>query len=232
MLGTIVNAGAVIAGGLIGLCLKQGVPDRYKDMALNGAGLATIVLGLNAAIGNLAQQNITPILLIICLVTGSLLGEKLDLDKKMKGIGDSLERRMSKTKGNISKGFVTSSLLFCTGSMAILGALDSGIHADHSILYAKSVLDGTMSIVFASSMGLGVLFSSISVFVYQGSITLLASFIAPFLTSYMIAGIATIGGVIMVALGLNLLKITDIKIANMLPSLFVPVAYYAIIALF
>jgi len=232
MIGTIANAVAIAVGGLIGLGFKNGMPDRYKDMVGYIAGLSVVVVGLVSSVGNLMQQESNPILFIVSLVIGSLLGEKLDLEGKMEAFGAFLERKMSKSKGSFSKGFVTSSILFCTGSMAILGAFESGIHGDHSILYAKSVLDGIISVIFASTLGVGVIFSSISVFIYQGSLTMLASFIAPFLTEPMLTGIAVVGGVMLVALGLRLLKLIEIKVANMLPSLFIPILYYWLISFF
>lgn len=248
MIGTIVNSLAIAVGGIIGLFFKNGLPDRYKDMVGYVAGLSVIVVGLTSSLGNLISGDSNLILFIISLVLGSLLGEKLDLEGKMESLGVFLETKMERTnssgslfpesnisnnkdKTSFSKGFVTSSILFCTGSMAILGSLESGIHGEHSILYAKSILDGVISVIFASTLGFGVIFSSVSVFIYQGTLTLLASFIAPFLTYPMLEAISIIGGVMLLALGLKLLKLIDIKVANMLPSLFIPIFYYSLFSI-
>lgn len=225
MLGTIVNAIVIIAGGLLGLLLKGGIPKRVQETVMNGLSLCIIYIGLS---GTMKGQNV--LLIIISMVIGCIIGELLNLEMKIKNLGDFIESKSKGKLGKLSDGFVTSSLLFCVGAMAIVGSLESGLTGNHTILYAKSMIDGITSIIFASSMGVGVLLSSVSVFIYQGIITLGASFLKGILVQAVINDMTAVGSLLIIGLGFNMLKMTKIKVANLLPAVFIPI-FYAIIKL-
>jgi len=226
MLGTIVNTIAILVGGTIGLLLKGGLKKRYRDMVMKALPLSVIFVGASSAIGGMLEEGAEPILFIVSLVVGSLIGEWIDIEGRLQTLGDGIQSRIGNGESNISKGFVAASLLFCVGTMAILGSLESGIEGVHTTLFVKSVLDGTTSIIFASTMGIGVLFSAVSVFIYQGILTMCASFLQPYLTADMIREISIVGGIMIFALGLNMLEITKIKVGNMLPAILIPVIYF------
>lgn len=233
MLGTIVNTIAILVGGFVGLLLRGGIPQKYKTIVTQATGLSVLALGLAGAISKINEPEANPILFIVSLVVGGLLGEWLGIEAGLEKLGNWLQGKLRTKKeyGSISTGFVAASLMFCVGTMAVLGALESGMQNQHTTLFAKSTLDGITAIVMASSLGMGVLFSSISVFLYQGAITLLAGAISPFLSAAMLREIALVGGVMIAALGLNMLGITKIKVGNMLPAILVPVVYYLVIGL-
>ncbi len=222
MLGTIVNAGAILGGSIIGLLFSKGIDKKYEETIMSAIGLVVLVIGIDGA---LKVENM--ILMIASLVIGSIIGEMLDLEGKLNGLGDQLQSKFSHSS-NISTAFVSSSLIYCVGALAIVGSLESGISGNHDTLYAKSMLDGISSIIFASTLGIGVIFSSISVFVYQGTLTLLAGFLKPIFTAALINEMSAIGGVLILAISLNVLNIKKIKIGNMLPSIFIPVLYFLI----
>ncbi|TJX14925.1 DUF554 domain-containing protein [Tissierella creatinini] len=227
MLGTIVNAGAIILGALFGIIIKKGIKESYKDTIMNGIGLSVVLIGL---MGGIEAKNI--ILVIASIVIGSLIGEALDIDKRLDHLGLSMESRFGKGDSNFSKGFVTGSLIYCIGAMAIVGSLESGLSGNHETLFAKSILDGITAILFASSLGIGVAFSAIPVFIYQGAITLLATVIKDYLTSEAINEMSAVGGLLILAIGINLMGFKKIKVANMLPAIFIPLIYFSIISLF
>lgn len=227
MLGTLVNTAAILAGGGIGLLLKKGLPEKLADALMKALGLCTLYIGIS---GCLAGKN--TLVLILSMVFGTLIGELLDLDGKIKRLGSFLENQFQKNradetgktgKTSLAEGFVTASLLFCVGAMAIVGSLQSGLSGQHETLFAKSVLDFTAAIVFASSLGAGVLLSSGLVLLYQGSITLLARFLKPFLTEPVIAEMNCTGNVIIIGLALNMLGITKLKVMNFVPAILLPV---------
>jgi len=168
------------------------------------------------------------LLVIFSLVIGSLIGEFINIENRLEQLGKRLEARFSKPGSGIAKGFVVASLVFCVGSMAIVGSLESGLTGNHQTLFAKSALDGLFSIIFASTLGLGVLFSSVSVFIYQGTITLTSSLMKPFLIPAVINQMSGVGGILIMAIGINLLEIQKIKVGNMLPAIFIPLVYYMI----
>lgn len=227
MLGTWVNVAAILAGGGIGLLLKKGLPKRLADTLMKALGLCTLYIGIS---GCLAGEN--TLVLILSMVFGTFIGEGLDLDDKINRLGKFLERKFQKEKKgekqeknkvSLAEGFVTASLLFCVGAMAIVGSLQSGLSGQHETLFAKSVLDFTSAIIFASSLGAGVLLSSGFVLVYQGSITLLAQFLKPLLTEPVIAEMNCVGNVIIIGLALNMLGITKLKVMNFVPAILLPV---------
>lgn len=168
MLGSIVNFLAIIIGGILGLLLKKGIPERISKTIIEGLALCVFFIGVS---GMLKGSNV--LLIIFSIVIGGIIGEIIDIDKLINNLGKKIEEKFE-GKGNISEAFVTTSLLYCVGAMAIVGSLQSGLEGNHKILFAKSILDGISSIIFASTMGIGVLFSAFSVLLYQGAITLLA----------------------------------------------------------
>lgn len=218
LIGTIVNVFAVIFGSLIGLFFTR-ISDSMKDTVTKGIGLTVIILGLQ-----MGMQSNNFLLVIISIAVGAVLGEIGKLDDQLTKAGNWLEKRFAR-KTNISQGFITATLIFCVGAMAVVGALDSGLRGDHSILYTKSLLDGFTAIILTSTLGSGVLFSSIPIFLYQGTIALFASqinrIIPADLLDLFIQEITATGGVMILAIGLNLTGITHIKVANLLPALLV-----------
>jgi uncharacterized membrane protein YqgA involved in biofilm formation len=160
------------------------------------------------------------------------LGEWLRIEDRLERLGKILEAQFSKSGDGIAKGFVTASLIFCVGAMAIVGALESGLAGNHQTLFAKSTIDGITSIVFASTMGLGVIFSAVSVFIYQGIITLSAAYVRPFLVPEVVAQMSAVGGMLIVAIGINILEIKQLRLGNMLPAIFVPLIYAVVNQLF
>jgi len=222
MLGTIVNALAIIVGGLIGLLFGKGIADKYKQTILQGVALSVILVGWKSALA--ADQLL---IVIVSMVAGATIGEGLNIEGRLERLGQWLEARVSAGPGSsLARGFVTASLVFCVGSMAIVGSLESGLTGNHQTLFAKSILDGVISIVFASTMGAGVLFSSAAVFLYQGLITLAAVFLKPLLAAATVAQMTAVGGLLIVAIGLNMLGMVTIRVGNLLPAIFLPLVYH------
>lgn len=220
LLGTIVNAAAVVAGTLIGMLLGKAIPRRLSDSVMKALALCTIFI----ASGGLADGE-KPLVVIFSMVLGVLIGEGLDLDGRLSRLGDRLTRRFQKGGAggaSLTEGFVTASLLFCVGAMTVMGALQSGLSLDHSTLYAKSLMDFCSAIVFASTLGIGVALSGVSVFVIQGSIALLASVVAPYLESSL-GEMNCVGSLLLLALAMNLLGVTKIKVMNFVPAIFLPI---------
>lgn len=226
-MGTIVNSIAVVAGALLGVLLRKGIKEQYTSTIMDGMALAVVIIGI---MGAMEMNNL--IVVLASIVVGSIIGEKLDLDKRLDNLGTSMEKRFGKGDSNFSKGFIMASLVYCIGAMSILGALESGLTGNHETLYAKSVLDGVSAVIFASTFGIGVAFSAVAVFIYQGSITLLASSVKDLLTPEVINEMSSIGGILIMAIGINILGIKKVKIANMLPAIFIPIVYYSLVALF
>jgi len=226
MLGTIVNAAAIVAGSLAGILLRGGIPEKVNDTIMKGIGLCVLLIGISSA---LKVDN--TIVIIFSMVIGGIAGELIDIDKKLNNLGDRIEAKLKGKGGKVSEGFVTATLVYCIGAMAIVGSLESGITGNHQTLFAKSVLDGISSIVFASSFGIGVALSSISVFIYQGIITMAASTLQGVLVESVINNMTAAGGLMIFAIGLNMLGITKIKVANLLPGILIPVLYYLVLPL-
>ena len=226
MLGTIVNALAILGGSLLGLLFSKGIADNYKEIILSGVGLSVLLIGVKSA---LVSNDL--MVVIFSVIIGALLGEWWQIEKKLEFLGAFLEKKVttksSDTK-SFARGFVTASLVFCVGSMAIVGSLESGLTGNHQTLFAKSVLDGVTSVIFASAMGLGVMFSAAAVFLYQGLITITAVFMKSFLVPETIAQMTSVGGLLIMAIGMNMLKITAIRVGNLLPAIFLPLAYFAV----
>lgn len=220
LFGSVVNAIGIIVGTIIGLLLRN-IPDQMKQTVMIAIGLSVVVLGIDMA---LKSDNF--FIVIVSLVVGTVVGEWLRLEDYLHRIGIALEQKIGKSQsGNIAQGFVTATLIFVVGAMAIVGALDSGLREDHSVLLTKSMIDGFTSIVLASTLGIGVLFSALPVFLYQGCIALFANVIHQFLSdsllNLLIAELTATGGVLILAIGINMLGIKQIRVANLLPSILV-----------
>lgn len=220
MTGTIVNTLAIIAGGAFGLLLHKGLPERIAEAVMGGLGLCVLYIGIS---GCLQGQN--TMVVILSMVIGILIGEGIDLDAKLNHLGHMIELkfRQEGQKVSVAEGFVTASLLFCVGAMAIVGSLQSGLTGNHEMLFTKSMLDGVAAVIFASTLGIGVLFSAVFLFLYQGSITLLAGLAAPFLGDAVVAEMACVGSLLIIGLALNMLKITKLKVMNYVPAIFLPI---------
>lgn len=233
LLGALVNAGAVIVGGLIGLLIRAlgkkignqpqktaAMPGRFQDIVMKGVGLCIAYIGIT---GIIKGQN--ALIAILSIVIGGLIGELCQLENGMNKIGQAIEKRFGSKDGTVSvtQGFVTASLLFCVGAMTIVGSLNSGIQGDHTMQYTKALLDGISAVIFASSLGYGVLFSALAVLAIQGGITLLAGVIAPYLSEVVIAEMTCVGSLLIFGLALNLLGITKLKVMNYVPAIFLPI---------
>ena len=228
MIGTLVNAAAIVAGGLVGLLLKKGIKDRYKTTVMQAIGLSVILIGVRSALYATDLLGV-----IVCMVVGSLLGEAVRIEDRIEALSAYAEKHFSRSaNGGFSKGLVTASLVFCVGSMAIVGSLESGLTGNHETLFAKSLLDGVTSVVFAATFGSGVIFSAAPVLIYQGSITLGASLLKPYLTAGVIAQMSGVGGLLIAAIGINMLALSHIKVGNMLPAILLPLIYFMAIRLF
>lgn len=218
LFGTIVNAAAIILGGVVGTFAKKGIPERFGNLIISTLGLFTAILGIMFAIGSKKIE-----IVVFSLIIGAFIGEAIDIEKRLDDFGKSVQNKFKGLGGNFSQGFVTSSLLFCIGSMAIMGSLQSGLLNDHKILLTKSVMDGIFALIFASTMGIGVAASAIAVFIYQGALTLLAASVAGYLSQPVITEMSAAGGVLLLGLALSILDIKKIKVGNLLPAIFIPI---------
>ncbi len=229
MIGTLINIVTVLAGSALGTLLGGRLSERMRETVMAGLGLVTLVIGLQMA---LTTSNI--IIVLISVVVGAILGEWWHIDVGLERLAEWLKARVARrasgqTLAHWSEGFITASLVFCVGPMTILGALQDGLSGDYSLLAIKAVLDGFASLAFASSLGIGVLFSTITILVYQGGISLLAGLLQNVFSEAMINELSATGGVLMLALGLLLLDVRRIRVANLLPSLLIVVILVAVL---
>lgn len=229
MLGNYVNTLTIILGSILGLLVHKGLKEEYKAIVMQAIGLSVLFIGATTAIGGLLNPESESILFIISLVIGGIVGEIIGIEKGLEKLGLLLQRKVGSGEHNIARGFVTASLIFCVGTMAIIGSLESGLRGNYDMLFAKSVLDGITAMILATTLGIGVIFSAAAVFLYQGAIILFASSLEPFLTTQVILEISIIGGILILGIGLNMMEIKKIKTANLLPAIFVPVIYYFLI---
>ena len=232
MLGTIVNCAAIIAGGLIGTLFGNRIGERYTKMLMTVMALITAVIGLQSALGTANM-----LIVVVCMVLGTVIGIALKLDDRLNNSGDKIKAKLSGTKlgqGRFSDAFVTSTLVFAIGAMAILGSIQAGLNHDYSILFTKSIMDFTSAIAFAAALGPGVLLSALPILIVQGSITLLAGVAEPFLTSEVVTEMSAAGGVILFGMALNLLDVCKerIKVGNMIPASLLPIIYFPLAHLF
>ncbi len=237
MLGPLVNAVAIIICSLIGCFLIRGIPPRFEEIIKKAIGLSVMFVGIKGAFDN---QMV--LLLIFSMVIGAVIGEGINLDKQMNRLGLWAEKKLGfggnadgsngnadgsgKTGGgSFSKAFVSASILFCTGSMAIVGSMQSGLQGNHEILFAKSILDGAISAVFGASMGIGAAFSAIPVLLYEAAITLTSQAVKNILTPEIIREMGAVGSLLVAAIGFNFLGVKEIKAANLIPAIFIPWIY-------
>jgi uncharacterized membrane protein YqgA involved in biofilm formation len=216
MTGTLINTGAVIVGSSAGILIKQSLPEKYKTVFFQAVGLFTIILGIKMALG---MQS--PLLVVFSLIIGAFTGERMKIDQRTEKLGDSLKKRFKLKNDKFTEGFVSGFLLFCMGSMSVLGAVEEGFGKTSDILLTKSLMDGFSSFILASAMGIGVLFSSIPLLIYQGSITLLVMLFGDKISLDLINEVTAVGGLILLGLGIVLLQIKQIKVINLLPSLII-----------
>lgn len=223
LVGTLVNTGAVIAGSLIGLLLGNVLPERLRDTVMKGLGLCTLFIGITGMLGG-SNALIT----IISIAIGAVIGELCDLDGHLNRFAEGLEKKFQRDKRggpSLAEGFVTASLVFCVGAMTIVGALNDGLTGNHEILFTKATLDFVASIIFASSLGIGVMMAAAAVLVIEGSIACLASLVAPLLQQdpATIPEMTVVGSVLIMGLSLNMLGVTKLKIMNYVPAIFLPI---------
>jgi len=215
VLGTIVNVAAIACGAAFGLMFRKGISDKVSCTIMQGIGLAVLLIG-----SSMALQTKQILVVILSLVFGGLTGELLNVEGGLARLGKWLEEKVGGETGEVGKAFVTTSLIYCVGAMAIMGSIEEGLNNNHQILFAKAALDGISAVVFASTMGIGVVFSLFPVLIYQGSITLLAAFVKGFLSPAAVAEMTATGGLLIVGIAFNMLGIKDIKVGNLLPAIF------------
>ena len=217
-LGTLVNSGAILAGAGAGLLLRRGLPEKWQESIMQGVALCIIVIGVQMAF---KSENI--MVVIFSIVLGAIVGEGIDIDTKLQRFGDWIGGKLigghdvGAAKA-IGEGFVAASLIYCVGAMAIIGSLQDGLKGDTTILFAKSTLDGIIAIILTANLGIGVALSAVSVLLYQGTLTLLAGVLEPVLTTSILNEVTATGGMLIMAIGVNMLKVVQIRISNLLPA--------------
>lgn len=224
MLGVLVNVATVLFGSSVGLIFKKGISKKFTDAVMIGIGLCTVCIGVS---GMLKGEN--TLVAIISMVLGAIIGTWLDIDKRINQVGDFLSKKLKKgdDKVSVAEGFVTASLLFCIGAMTIIGSLDAGLKGDNTTLFTKSVLDLFSSMMLSASLGIGVIFAAAFVLIFQGGLVLASGLLEPVLNDAAVAEITCVGSLMILALGLNLIGITKIKVANYFPALvFAPLVCY------
>ena len=217
--GSLVNAGAIALGALVGMAFGARLPERIRKIVFQGLGLCVLVIGFKMAL-----TTTQPVLVILSIVSGSILGEILRLEDRLLHFGDWLKLRLHSSNPHFTEGIVSASLMFCIGAMAILGSFDEGLRGDTNILFSKSIIDCFAALAMASAYGLGVLFSAVPVLIYQGALTLFAGSLQPWLSPAAMTELTALGGTLIIAIGLSMLDIVRIPISNMLPSLVIVVA--------
>jgi uncharacterized membrane protein YqgA involved in biofilm formation len=225
MVAVLVNVATVLLGSTVGLIFRNKINEKFTKAVISALALVTILIGLSSAL-----DTADILCVIICMALGTIIGELIHIDDGIEGAGDFIKKKLLKGKNKenrFTEGFVTACIVFCVGSMTIMGSFEAGINGNTSIIYAKSALDFVSSMMFAAAMGLGVPFAALFVLVFQGALTLLAGVLAPFLSGAVVAEMSAVGGVILVGMGINMLELSPrrIKVANMLPAIFLPIAY-------
>ena len=221
----LVNMGTVLVGSLLGILLKNRLRESLQNAVMTALGLCTALIGISSAIGTADV-----LCVIICMALGTAIGELLRIHDGIESVGDVIKTRLLRGKASGSRfteGFVSACILFCVGSMTIMGSLEAGIHGDYSIIFAKSALDFVSSMAFGAAMGIGVTFSVFFILVFQGGLTLLAAVVAPYLSAAVVTEMSAVGGVILMGMAVNMLELRKepIRVANMLPCIFLPLAY-------
>lgn len=224
MIGTVVNVGAIVIGSTAGALLNKGIKDRYKTTLTQAMGLVAVALGITWIVTNISEST-QPMLFIISLVIGGIIGSILNLEERIQKLGEKQSERTTGS-GNLIQGLTTAVLLFCVGSMSILGPLEGALKDDHTLLFTKALLDGVTSLILASTFGIGIMISAVVLFLWQGGIYLSAQVVAPFITPEMLGQITIIGGILIFSTGINILQIKKMNTLNLLPALIIPPLYY------
>lgn len=230
--GTLINCALIAAGTLLGLAVKKVLPDRVKDTLMQAVGLVVLFIGIGGAVSACltytdgAFGTKDTLVMILSMALGAALGECINIEKHLDALGARCQKKFA-SGGNstFASGMVTATLLFCVGAMAVVGALDNGIRGNIDVLVAKSIIDGISSMILASTLGIGVLFSAAAVFVYQGAISLLGVYIEPYLTEAVISQMSFVGSILIFAIGLRMLNLAKIKVGNLLPAVFMPILF-------
>ena len=230
MLAVVVNTITVLLGSSVGIIFRKKIRDNYTQAVISALALVTVVIGLSSAL-----ETADILCVIICMALGTILGERLRIDDGIEGAGDFIKGKLLRgrnTGNRFTEGFITACIVFCVGSMTIMGSFEAGINGNFSIIYAKSALDFVSSMMFAAAMGLGVPFAALFVLVFQGALTLLAGFLSPYLTAAVVTEMSAVGGTILIGMGINMLELSPkrIKVANMLPAIFLPILYLPVAA--
>ena len=224
MLGTIVNVSCIAAGSIIGSVFKRGIKEQHQEALFNAMGLAALGLGINAVVQNMPDSNY-PVLFIVSLALGSLMGSMIDLNKRFNALADKL------SVGELSKGISTGILLFCIGTLSILGPIQSALYGDNTYLFTNATLDLVTSMVLASTYGIGIILTAVVLFCWQGGIYLLACLLGNFMTPDMMTELSVVGGFLIASSGLSILGVKDFKTMNMLPALVIPVLFCAVMGM-
>jgi uncharacterized membrane protein YqgA involved in biofilm formation len=225
MIAVFVNVATVLLGSTVGLIFRNKINEKFTRAVISALALVTVLIGLSSAL-----DTADILCVIICMALGTIIGELIRIDDGIEGAGDFIKSRLfrgKRTENRFTEGFVTACIVFCVGSMTIMGSFEAGINGNNSIIYAKSALDFVSSMMFAAAMGFGVPFAALFVLVFQGALTLLAGVLAPLLSAAVVTGMSAVGGTILVGMGINMLELSPnrIKVANMLPAIFLPIAY-------
>jgi len=226
LIASVINAVLVLLGGAFGVVFKSRIKERYSKTIFSGLSLCVLVIGMTSAV-----KTEDTLCVIISMVIGTFLGELLRIEDRLNGLGNTIKVKVMKNRdsGKFTEGFMTATLMFCIGSMAIMGSMEAGINGDYSIILSKSVIDCISAVTFAAAMGIGVCFSALPILLYQGMLTLLARQIGPFLPEAMVIEMSAVGGLLIIGLALNMLEVLGddkrIPVGNMLPGIFLPIVY-------
>lgn len=227
MIGTLVNVAAIVIGSALGVLLKKGISDKAQKVVLQGIGMCVLVIGIMGAI-----TTEIPLLMVISVSLGGFLGTVIGIERRLDTWGERTQKRFHREGGvPFAEGLVTATITFCVGAMAILGSIESGLNHNYELLFVKSALDGFFAMLLATTFGFGVAFSAVPVFIYQGTITLGAGFLAPLLSDAMMVEVSAVGGVLIVGIGINLLGLKKIHVGDMLPAVLIPPLYFLIASL-
>ena len=227
-MGVIINVIAIVIGTMIGLFLKRGMSEKMSSHIMQGLALITFIIGLKGA---LVDQDM--ILLIVSISLGGYLGEMMQLEENIRKFAEWVQNKLSKEgfKNQLAEGFVSAVLIFCVGAMAVMGSLEAGLRNNHGILITKALIDGFASIILTTTKGAGVMLSALAILLYEGGMMVLAQFVAPYLSESIVYAMSAVGSLLLVALGLNLLELTKIKVMNFLPAMFLPIVLIPLLSL-
>ncbi|MBE6994235.1 MAG: DUF554 domain-containing protein [Ruminococcaceae bacterium] len=238
-IGTLANAGAILAGGCVGMLLKKGLPERFRKLIFDAAATAVFLIGISGVMseglhaaqdGSLSSQYM--LVLILSLVFGAVVGEALNINDLFQKAGDAIKKRFSKGESNVGEGFAATTILFCAGAMAIIGSIQDGVQGDPSLLYTKAVLDAISSVIFGAVYGVGVLLSAGSVFLYQGVMTLLAGLVAPYLGDVVVSQMSMVGSAVLMLIAFDMWEVRKFNVANLIPAAFMPFVFSLITRFF